>query len=143
MNAENENEKGRYTFEPDYAVPPGETIKEWMEEHDVSLAVLCEGLWLSESEAKQLLTGERGISRVDAFRLSRIMGTPANFWLNREANYRTRLWRKAQQATLEDNLILIEGELEAMLAVAKDLSLWIVWDRKYRSVGGESGEQQS
>lgn len=53
------------TFKPDWVSPPGETIADLLEEKDWTQAQL-------------------------AVKLAKVLGGTENFWLNREANYRSQ-----------------------------------------------------
>ena len=81
------------TSNPDWASPPGDTIVDLMEERDWSQAELARRLGFSTGYLNQLINGSVSITNDTALRLERVLGATANFWLNREANYRERLAR--------------------------------------------------
>jgi HTH-type transcriptional regulator/antitoxin HigA len=77
----------------DYAVAPGETLRELLEERDLSQRDLARRTGLSPKHVNRLLRGLVPL-RVDvAVRLERVTGTPARFWNGLEATYRSDLER--------------------------------------------------
>ena len=88
------------SFTPDYAVPPGETLGDLLEEHDMSQVGLARRLGISTKHASQVITGSAGISADLALRLERVFGTPADFWLSRESQYRADLARRSEEGAL-------------------------------------------
>ena len=79
--------------ETDYAVPPGETLQELLEERGMSQRDLARRAGLSPKHVNKLLHGLVPLSADVAVRLERVTGTPARFWNQREANYRSDLER--------------------------------------------------
>ena len=79
------------TFSPDWVSPPGDTIVDLMEERDWSKTQLAHRLGLSVRRLNQLIKGNISMTHETALRLERVLGSTANFWLNREARYRERL----------------------------------------------------
>ncbi len=77
----------------DYAVPPGETLRELMEERGMSQRDLARRTGLSPKHVNKLLQGLVPLSADVAMRLERVTGTPARFWNQREADYRSDLER--------------------------------------------------
>lgn len=77
----------------DYAVPPGETLQELLEERGMSQRELARRTGLSPKHVNKLLHGLVPLSADVAMRLERVTGTPAQFWNRREANYRSDLER--------------------------------------------------
>lgn len=81
------------TFSPDWVSPPGDTIMDLMEERDWSQVELACRLGFSTKHLNQLIKGKAALTDDTALRLERVLGSTANFWLNREAKYRERLAR--------------------------------------------------
>src|SRR4051794_10643610 len=69
-------------------VHPGEVLRE---DYLVPLAKtaywLAKGLRMSQTAVGEILAGKRGITPVTALRLSRFLGSSAEFWLNLQAAY--------------------------------------------------------
>ena len=74
------------SFEPDWRSPPGDTIKEIMQERGLSPADLVTGLKFVDD----LLDGSQEITPNIAKRLSNFLGASQEFWLARDAHYRRR-----------------------------------------------------
>ena len=77
----------------DYAVPPGETLRELLEEQGLSQRDLARRADLSPKHVNKLLQGLVPLSADVAVRLERVTGTPARIWNRLEADYRSDLER--------------------------------------------------
>ena len=77
----------------DYAVSPGETLQELLEERGMSQRELASRAGLSPKHVNKLLQGLVPLSADVAVRLERVTGTPAHFWNALEAQYRSDLER--------------------------------------------------
>lgn len=75
-------------FEPDYAVPPGETLREILDDRGMSVVDLAEQSGLSCDAVAGVLEGKTAITVQIAKGLARALGVPASFWLRREEMYR-------------------------------------------------------
>ena len=80
--------KRQYGFEPDYAVPPGETLREVMESLNMSQRELSDRTELTTVTINRILQGEQPITYETANRLELATAVPARFWNNLEACYR-------------------------------------------------------
>lgn len=80
-------------FRPDWVSPPGETILDLIEEREWSQAELAQRLGYTTKHLNQLIKGKAALTEDAALRLERVLGSTANFWLNREAKYREHLAR--------------------------------------------------
>lgn len=85
--------KQKYPFEPDYAVAPGETLRETMDELGMSQVALAYWSGMAPETIKAVLDGTEPITPMVAIRLSIATGMPIRMWLNLEANYRRDLAR--------------------------------------------------
>ena len=81
----------RYSYDPDYAVPPGETLLETLEELGMTQAELAMRLELSQKHVSEIVHGKAPITHGTAIGLERATGVPAHFWNKLETNYRERL----------------------------------------------------
>jgi HTH-type transcriptional regulator/antitoxin HigA len=91
----------KHPFRPDYAIPPGETLRDLIAEQSVSQAELAARAGLSTKHVNQILQGVAPITLETAIVLERVTGMPASFWNRREADYREALLRTKEQ-TLDD-----------------------------------------
>jgi len=78
-------------FTPDWVSPPGDTIADLLEERDWTQAQLAECLGFTEKHVSQMINGKALIGEETAVKLANVLGSTAEFWLNREAQYRARL----------------------------------------------------
>jgi HTH-type transcriptional regulator / antitoxin HigA len=90
--------------EPDYAVAPGETLRERLDELDMTQAELARRTGLTAKHVNQLVNGVASLSADVAQRLELVTGTPAYWWLRLEADYQATQMRlaAAQRATAVD-----------------------------------------
>lgn len=79
--------------ETDYAVPPGETLQELLDEKGISQREFARRADLSPKHVNKLLQGLVPLSADVAMRLERVTGTPARIWNRLEADYRSDLER--------------------------------------------------
>jgi HTH-type transcriptional regulator/antitoxin HigA len=84
----------------DYAVPPGETLRDLLEEQGMTQRDLARRADLSPKHVNKLLQGLVPLSADVAVRLERVTGTPARIWNRLEANYRSDLERIRSQREL-------------------------------------------
>jgi len=84
--------KKLYGFEPDYAIPPGETLKEIMKSANMSSQKeLAFRTGLTIQSLNRIFKGNKPISYEAAKKLELATGVPARMWNNLEAQYRERL----------------------------------------------------
>lgn len=73
------------------ASPPGDTIKDIMDEQGISRFKLGRMLKLSDKKVMDLLEGKFLLDNNMACRLSEALGSTTQFWENREKQYRDNL----------------------------------------------------
>lgn len=91
------------------AIPPGETIREKLQDRGMSQKEFAARMDLSQKHVSKLINGEVQLTQDVAQRLEMVLGVPARFWNNLEAIYREDLER-----------VRVENELEADLEVARN-----------------------
>lgn len=84
-------------FEPDWFSPPGDTIGDLLEERGWSQAEFAQRIGYTTKHVNQLIRGKAPISQETALRLERVLGSTSRFWLQREAEYRETLARRAEE----------------------------------------------
>lgn len=90
-------------YAPGYAVPPGNTLREALEERGLSQADLSLRTGLSEKTISQIINGAAPITYETAEKLEMSLGIPAAFWNRRESNYREALvYAQAKQHLASD-----------------------------------------
>jgi len=87
------------TFQTDWASPPGDTIKDLLEERSLSVKEFSQRIGHSFVNTKGLLNGNLEIDDQLAERLVEVLGSTTSFWRSREELYREDLYRlnKASQ----------------------------------------------
>lgn len=115
------------TFTPDWASPPGDSIREIIEERyaalhpsvkqnpEVQVEALVSWLEVSELEARLLLEGRLTIDEDLAERLEKNLRGPAHFWLERERDYRRSLARLENSYISKDHTREMVDEIRAAL----------------------------
>lgn len=79
------------TFAPDYAVPPGDTLRETMKKLGLTRKELAYRMVCSVETVNEFIKGGLPITKDNAVLLENATGVPSSFWNNAEANYRARL----------------------------------------------------
>ena len=74
-------------FAPDWVSPPGDTIWDMLTERNISLAAFQAQTGFDFQYLHDLLTGKASITPEAAWRLSVVLGSTLEFWLNRQRNY--------------------------------------------------------
>ena len=90
------------TFNPDWVVAPGETLREWRESNHLPETAAATACGLRLTRFRQIERGTAPISEDTAFRLAHGTGIPAFLWLNLERNYRAGLAAGKTALTSED-----------------------------------------
>lgn len=75
-------------FQPDWASAPGDTLADILAERNLSAVDLARWIGRSPEEAEQLLAGGAVVDSEIAKRLEAALGASAEFWMNREAQFR-------------------------------------------------------
>lgn len=83
--------KKKFVFEPDYAIPPGETLKEVMESLNMTQKELAIRASVTMQTLNRIFKGVQPISYGTSNKLELATGVPARLWNNLEAQYREQL----------------------------------------------------
>jgi HTH-type transcriptional regulator / antitoxin HigA len=94
----------RIEFQPDYAIHPGETLAETLEELGMSQAELAERTGRPLKTINEIVQGKAAITADTALQLERATGVPASFWNNAQRNYEAALARNDEAKELERQL---------------------------------------
>ena len=78
-------------FRPNWASPPGETIRAVLHAKGVSIDVFRLEIGLDESQTAALLAGVLPVTPAIAKNLAKSVGSTAHFWLERQKQYRDSL----------------------------------------------------
>lgn len=90
------------------AIPPGETIKEMLEDRQMSQKEFAARMNYTEKHISKLIHGEAALSQETALRLEIVLGAPASFWNGLEADYREDLQRVKQEKLAEEEAACAE-----------------------------------
>lgn len=94
----------KYEYRPDYAVPPGQTLREVMESLEMTQKEFAIRTGLTVQSLNRIFKGEQPISYESANRLELATGTPASFWNNLEAQYQEQKVKVEECRNLEKDL---------------------------------------
>ena len=95
------NSGKKYEYQPDYAIPPGETLQEILEAQGMSQKDLARRTGLATKTINEIIKGKAPISRDTALALQKVLGVTANFWNNLERQYRDALAMIQEQEHLK------------------------------------------
>ena len=87
-----------YPFKPDYAVAPGETLREMMLASDMTFFSLTGDTGVKIETLISIVDGVAQITPDIAAQLARATSVPARMWLKMEANYRRQLAKAAERS---------------------------------------------
>lgn len=110
------SEKMKLLYRPEVVSPPGETLRDLLEERGMTQADLVERTGRPTKTINEIIQGKTAITPETALQLERVTGVPAEFWNQREADYRAYLARKKElQAVSEQELWLKQFPLKEMI----------------------------
>lgn len=87
---------------PDTVSPPGETLREALDELRVTQAELAVRMGRPQKTISEIINGKTAITSETALQLEMVLGIPADFWVSRESQYQEFLARRAQAEALEE-----------------------------------------
>ncbi len=87
-------------FEPDYAIHPGVTLAETLEELGMSQAELAQRMGRPLQMISEIIQGKKAITAETALQLERATGVPANFWNSSQRNYEATIARLEEERGL-------------------------------------------
>lgn len=120
-------------FEPQWAVPPGDTVAALLAANAISRETFAETLGASVETVQRLLLGLEAIDAPLAKKLSSCFGTSQKFWLNRESQFRADTKRlKASQDTAEREAWAKQFPLKDMVGLG--------WINIYRNLSEAADE---
>ena len=85
----------RYPWEPDYAVPPGQVLEEWLTAHGIPHDEFARRCGRSPELIAEIIAGTAPVDADTALRFEQVLGMDAGIWLGIEADYRLHLARAA------------------------------------------------
>lgn len=94
-------------FEPDIAIPPGETLKESLDALGMTQAELALRMNRPLKTINEIIKGKTAITPQTAVELERVLRAPAHFWLRLEMDYQTALARQKEREEMAGDLLLL------------------------------------
>ena len=76
-----------YQFQPDYAVYPGETLRESLEDLQITPEEFAVRIGKPEQTISKILNGKSAITPDMAVQFEKVLNIPAKFWLAMQADY--------------------------------------------------------
>ena len=86
------------------ATPPGETIREQLNDREMTQKEFAARMEMSEKHISKLINGDVLLTPETAFRLEMVLGIPASFWLNLEGIYRDKLEKARAENEMDDDI---------------------------------------
>lgn len=96
--------KIRIPFEPDYAVAPGRSLQETIEQLGIDQNELAERMGITPKTVNLIIKGKTPLTQQTAMLLERVTSVPARIWNSLECNYREQIARLASHKQLEKHL---------------------------------------
>ncbi len=94
----------KYSFTPDYIIPPGDTLKETLEAKGMSQTDLAIRTELADKTVSQIINGLSSISYEVAEKLEMATNVPSSFWNRLELNYQEALTKLEEKKKLEADI---------------------------------------
>lgn len=88
-------------FNPNYAVPPGAVLEEWLEENGMSQTALAERMGRPIKTVNELIKGKTSFTQETALQVESVTGIEASFWTNADRIYQERAARLEEEARLK------------------------------------------
>lgn len=95
-------------YQPDVAVPPGETIRDMLRDMGMTQAELAVRMNRPANKVNEIIQGKRQITVETALELELTLGLPANFWINLEKNYQLAKARIAEESRLAEETVALK-----------------------------------
>lgn len=73
------------------AIPPGETIKEQLDLHEMHQSDFADRMGMSPKHISHLINGKAPLTHKTSLKLESVLGMPARFWNSLEALYQEDL----------------------------------------------------
>lgn len=97
----------RRGFDPDLAIPPGDTIRETIAALGMTQVKLAKRMSRPLKTINEIIKGKTAITPQTATELERVLGSPARFWLRLEMDYQITLAQLRERKNMEQDLPLL------------------------------------
>ena len=107
----------------DFIIHPGETIKEVLEEKQMSQEELAIRTGFSPKHVSEVVNGKKGISPSFAKSLEYVFGMPASFWINLQGIYDKEILEYKEQEEIDENEVNIVKSLKSLINYAENMGI--------------------
>jgi len=91
-------------YVPDYLVPPGEVLEDYLKAFGMTQAELADRTGLTKKTINRIIKGKAPITSETALKLECSLGRPAHFWNNLERQFQENRTRIAEEKRLQSYL---------------------------------------
>lgn len=95
-------------FLPMIAIPPGETIKEYLDVLEMTQAELATRLGITTKHLNSIVKASSPITYETAIKLERVIGPSAEFWANLEKSYQLDKARLEEESKLKEDYEILK-----------------------------------
>lgn len=92
------------TYNPDYAVPTGWILEEYLETKELSQASFARSCGRSAKLISEIIKGKAPVEPQTALEFERVLGLDASVWLGIESSYRLFLAKEKEKQELKENI---------------------------------------
>lgn len=121
-------------YHPEHISPPGETIRDILEDLGMSQAELARRMGRPPNKVNQMIQGKKAITADTALELESVLGLPASFWMNREQNYQLALSERNQLAAQQQACVIAKEFPCAEMARLGWIEKKTSWLEKYQEL---------
>jgi HTH-type transcriptional regulator/antitoxin HigA len=100
----------------DFIIHPGETLKEVLENRELSQRELALRTGVTETHISWLVNGKKGISISFAKKLEYVLNVDASFWINLQSNYDKELEDYKEINDISDREVRVLSKLENIIS---------------------------
>ena len=113
-------------YHPDYAVPPGWILKEYIDAQEISHAEFARRCGRSPKLISEIIAGKAALEPQTAIQFEKVLGMDAGIWLGIESVYRLHMARESERRKAEESVAWSNAfpvnELVKRGVIAKPLS---------------------
>lgn len=107
----------------DLVIHPGETIKELLEEKNMTQEELAIRCGYSAKHVSEVLSGKKSVSSKFANALEYVFGIPTQFWINLQGNYDKEIIEIEKLSEISDEEFNVLGELKDIVKYCEITSI--------------------
>lgn len=106
-----------------FIIHPGETIKEVLEEKQMTQEELAIRTGFSPKHVSEVVNGKKGISPSFAKSLEYVFGIPTSFWINLQGIYDKEMLEYKEQEEIDEKEVKIVKGLKELIKYAEELNI--------------------